>query len=332
MLRNRHPLFVAVILLASAVAAVAYACQVPVFRYALERWNADKYRIVVLNDGPLSEAATQRLQPLKNAQQEFESASRIELQVVDIRAVKDPQFIELWDRRPDKKKPLVAAYYPVGSDAPNDRPAYTAALGDGNVEQILASPVRKRIAEGLQNGHSAVWILLETGNADRDQAAYTALANQLALDEDWIQLPTPAELEVEPAVLSKAKIPLQIKFSIVKLKMNDPAEAFLLETLLNSEPDLKSFDEPMAFPVFGRGRVLYALIGKGIAPDTIRSASAFIAGPCSCQVKNQNPGFDLLMMSDWDQAVGDTLVSEPVKSVPADLKRKLTIPPGRASR
>ena len=37
-------------LLTIALASVAIACQVPVFRYALERWPADNYELVVLHD------------------------------------------------------------------------------------------------------------------------------------------------------------------------------------------------------------------------------------------------------------------------------------------
>ena len=33
----------------------AAACSVPVFRYALERWPADMYRLVVFHRGALSE-------------------------------------------------------------------------------------------------------------------------------------------------------------------------------------------------------------------------------------------------------------------------------------
>ncbi|TWW12353.1 hypothetical protein E3A20_01920, partial [Planctomyces bekefii] len=35
----------------------------------------------------------------------------------------------------------------------------------------------------------------------------------------------------------------------------------------------------------GRGRVLYALVGDGIAEGTIAAACDFLTGPCSCQVK-----------------------------------------------
>ena len=69
--------------------------------------------------------------------------------------------------------------------------------------------------------------------------------------------------------------------------------------LLGSEPDLAGSKGPMAFPVFGRGRVLYALVGAGITVDTVRRAGAFIGGECSCTIKHGNPGTDLLLVADW---------------------------------
>ena len=76
--------------------------------------------------------------------------------------------------------------------------------------------------------------------------------------------------------------------------------------LLATESDLREEFEngtPMAFPVFGRGRVLFALLGDGIATSTIEEASRFLAGACQCTVKADNPGVDLLVAFDWDAHV-----------------------------
>jgi hypothetical protein len=53
------------------------------------------------------------------------------------------------------------------------------------------------------------------------------------------------------------------------------------------------------FPVFGQGRVLYALVGAGINEMTIAETCGFLVGACSCQVKALNPGTDLLIWADW---------------------------------
>jgi hypothetical protein len=73
-----------------------------------------------------------------------------------------------------------------------------------------------------------------------------------------------------------------------------------LKSLIHSESDLSDRDDPMVFPVFGRGRALFALIGQGITTDNVRGSASFLTGACSCEVKELNPGFDLLLATDWD--------------------------------
>ena len=85
---------------------------------------------------------------------------------------------------------------------------------------------------------------------------------------------------------------------------DDPAEHILVETLMKSEPDLfQHTDEPMVFPVFGRGRSLGCLFGEFISKENINEATFFLSGACSCEVKNMNPGVDLLMAAPWDYVV-----------------------------
>ena len=159
--------------------------------------------------------------------------------------------------------------------------------------------------------------------------ALQVLQDQLAIDAKRMELPSAEEMEISEAALAESKIPLRIEFSAISVSRDDPQEKFLVDCLLGSEPDLGDYaQEPIAFPVFGRGIVLYALVGKGISPEVIRSASAFIVGPCSCQVKEQNPGFDLLLDCDWDRALGSSLISSPVPSIDV-APRLLTIPPGK---
>jgi hypothetical protein len=71
--------------------------------------------------------------------------------------------------------------------------------------------------------------------------------------------------------------------------------------LLASEADLDQdfAGEAMVFPVYGRGLILYALVGRGINNWTVERAARFLISPCSCQVKAANPGTDLLLTVDW---------------------------------
>lgn len=49
---------------------------------------------------------------------------------------------------------------------------------------------------------------------------------------------------------------------------------------------------------------MYALVGPGINPEMIMKACAFIVGPCACEIKSDNPGFDLLLEADWESGAG----------------------------
>jgi len=92
-------------------------------------------------------------------------------------------------------------------------------------------------------------------------------------------------------------------FSILPVSRSDPNERMLLTLLLNSEPDLDEYSgEPVIFPIFGRGRVLFALVGEGITTDNIRETIAFLVGPCGCEIKMMSPGVDLLLAANWDAA------------------------------
>ena len=68
--------------------------------------------------------------------------------------------------------------------------------------------------------------------------------------------------------------------------------------------------QPMAFPVYGRGRVLYSLVGDGINRQSIAEACAFLVGPSACEIKASNPGSDLLIPLDWDSGLGGRWLEE----------------------
>ncbi len=338
---------VSVLVLTSAV----LACQVPVFRYALERWQPDRYQLVVLSAGELSPTQAALLEPLTQRDAAVEvrtlvaaessdegvvgvakASPGVAVRRIDVTATNDPMFSELWKRHASQGAPVLLTLYPESYQVDAGQVAHACQLTAQGVAQVIDSPKRQELAKRLSAGHSAVWILLESGDQTKDDSAAKALETQLRLDTQWLALPTPEELEIKAEVLENAKIQLRIEFSVLRIPRDDPQELFLIECLLNSEPDLRSFDEPLAFPVFGRGRVLYALVGKGISSNTIRAASSFMVGPCSCQVKEQNPGFDLLLQCDWKAAIGETFISSPLPDVGQAEPRLLKIAPGRGTR
>lgn len=338
-----------VVLLVSVLAssALAVACQVPVFRYALERWSADQYRYVVLCEGELTKQQQQLADGLAGRGQAGESgpggqavvaggAVAAALRVHRVTQQSEGFLQDLWRQREVREEPLLVCLFPRTAAVETAAPAFTCALNSQSVQRVQSSPVRRELTKRLQSGDSAVWLFLGSGQAERDQAAYERLVAGLQQQEGRLKLPTATEMEVTEQQLQQLKVPLKLSFSVLKVNRADPAEAFLVSCLLRSEEDLEGLSEPMAFPVFGRGRVLYALVGDGIAEGTITAACDFLAGPCSCQVKEQNPGFDLLLSGDWERVLGDVLVSDPLPAAGAGKRtgnapQLLAIPPGRKS-
>ncbi len=240
-----------------------FACSVPVFRYALEHWAADPYRVTVPHGTKLD----------GNFKATTTDVSKIEL------------------RQPVSMR--------------NEEVIWSAEFNEANVKALVDSPARQQIAERLGAGESAVWVLLESGDKAKDDEANRFLDERLEYLSGVMELPKLDQQDVKNGLVSVPGDGLRLAFSTLRVKRDDAAESAFIAMLLASEPDLREIEEPIAFPIFGQGRVLYALVGRGIKVETIDRAAQFLIGSCSCQVKEQNPGVDLVMAVDWKQMVKD---------------------------
>ena len=131
-----------VVLLTVTCSATALACQVPVFRYALERWNADRYRITVVHNAPLNESQAAALARLKRATEiNHGTDASVHVQVVDVgKKSKDklsPAMLSKWRSHNDPTTPLLLVDYPRGNDVGRTEPMYQDALTESAVESIL---------------------------------------------------------------------------------------------------------------------------------------------------------------------------------------------------
>ena len=307
---NRTPIAIAAILIATSTAI--WACSVPVCRYALERWRADSYEAIVFHDGDLSESDRQLVKQLRPDEFTGDLRANVRVKLVDVSGELPPREQRVWEQYPQKSAlPTLSVHYPNPRVSPQG--IWHTSLTENAIEKMFDSPLRQQIAEELVKGTSAVWVLLESGNTARDDAAEKLLSKQLAHLESTLEISKPDEQDIAEGLIDIDPARLELSFQMFRLSRDDPDEKFLVESLLNSEDDLQNeefVNQPMAFPIFGRGRVLYALVGKGISNDGIREACEFLTGPCSCQVKNQNPGVDLLMAVNWNALVGDTNQSD----------------------
>ncbi|TFG42745.1 MAG: hypothetical protein E4H43_02715 [Bacteroidia bacterium] len=84
------------------------------------------------------------------------------------------------------------------------------------------------------------------------------------------------------------------------MSRNSTEESHFVSLLLNVEDDLKTIPEPMLFGIFGRFRALEPLLGKGITEENIKLMIDFLTADCSCVIKDDLPGMDILFTNSWD--------------------------------
>jgi hypothetical protein len=294
---------------------LAPACSVPVFRYALERWHPSPYQAFLFHRGPLAPAHKDLARRLTGEALSNQPPANLTLQEVDLDVQPPPVLLEMWQRYAHLTLPAVVVRFPRG--APAEGTLWAGSLTEEAVARLIDSPARKRLARSLVQGDSAVWLLLESGDQAKDDAAARLLETRLAHLRQTLKLPKIEEEDLASGMVSVPESALRVAFSLLRLSRGDAVESTLVHCLLGTEEDLRQGREIMAFPVFGRGRALCAVVGEGLTEENIDEASRFLIGPCSCMVKEENPGLDLLMAVDWDSQI--RLVSTSAEDEPPPL-------------
>ncbi len=309
----RNGLFAGIVVLLSAG---AYACSVPVFRYALELWPQDSYRVMVLYHDTLdsSDVASVRRIAARAAHTSGDTLglglssglglrSNIELLLENCKDPSSEKISGLWRGAGKPSLPFCAVLFP--SRAMVGRPLYAGPLSKACFDDLFDSPDRRLYAAEICKGMSAVWLFIGSGDKRKDAAALKTLKDGVSEAKAALKLPD-IDLKDVKEVVKQSDIDLRIDFSLITVSRSDKREQCLVDQLEKTEPELiKMRNDPMAFPVFARGRILYALVGKGINRQNIMDASSFLTGPCACTIKDQNPGMDMLMTFDWEAALAN---------------------------
>lgn len=328
---SRRALF-ALLLIGLLPSVPTQACSIPVFRYALERWRPDAYEAVLFHRGPLSAEAQALVAELRQA-----GRGRINLKTltIDLAGPVAEPWQHLWQKQGDVALPWLVVRYPKGVDIASW--VWAGAPSREVLGVLTGSPSRHEIVRRLLAGESAVWLLLESGDPKKDDAAGALLQSELRRLEKELKLPdaetsplSPKEKGKEDAesVKSLSDLPVRIAFSMVRVSRDDPEEKMLVAMLLRAHPDLREITEPVLYPVFGQGRALEAFVGREINAGTIAAAATFLCGACSCNVKGLNPGVDLLFAADWDQIFKDG--ARPPTEAPRKAGVSVPIPTARS--
>jgi hypothetical protein len=290
-------------LLSWGLAQVLLACNVPAFRYALERWPADLYQVVVYCEKAPRGA---EFELLRKSAAGRGGLANYSLKTVD---VTKPEGKALAEQRKIAAYPWVEISSPVHSEVQGV--VWSGPLTSPGVKRILESRTRSSLVQRLLSGEVAVWVLVRSGHEGKDRHALDALRTSLERASATLRIPEiGTDLNGDPIAVDDFKT-YPVHFALMEIARDDSDEELLVSALLKSEPDLQQYDEPMAFPVFGRGRALYALVGDGIQNKNVLEACQSLINWCSCEIKAQNPGTDLLILADWSRPYGGEMVEDP---------------------
>ncbi|TWU06490.1 hypothetical protein Pla52n_22120 [Stieleria varia] len=322
---------IAAILCVAVVATHAIACNIPVFRYALERWKPDTSEIVVFYDGELSQPQLAMVTELSSQTTQHGGHANAKVIRSNVASETDPLRRDLWEQLRSTSEPTLPAVL-IRSKLGKGRfiNHWHGSLDDADQLGIFRSPVRDELSNRLLGGQSVVWLLVQSPDQQKNLAAKELLSKTFGSLATKIQLPEGIGL---PGSELYADVPLVVKFSVLEIDASDPSEAFLTGLLTSMRKESFQSGEPLLVPVFGRGRALEVIPANDVSAKLIEDLTLFLSGACSCQVKEQNPGFDLLINADWDtELFGDLENRPPDRSAEEGRNRDpvlVPIPPGR---
>jgi len=293
--------FVGMVCLLAGVSGLAGACDTPVYRYAMYRWEPAPYEIYYFHDKPLDEPAAQIEKRVKEASQSEEKPANVFF--VDASLADDPELKRIppdvrkvWKDQPNPPVPSYMVVTPYG------RSLFQGTLDEAVITSLLDSPARQAVAKQLADGCAGVLVHVTGKDAAASDAAEKVtkeLIADVAAGKVELYLP-PGMADVAGTDDEPANSGLPLGY--LKIARDDPAEKWLIDSLMSMEEDLTSDEysgQPMIFAVFGRGRALPPFVGKGITRENLLECVSFLTGACSCVVKDQNPGMDLLFTENW---------------------------------
>lgn len=242
----------------------AEACTIPVFRYALDRWPSEPWRLEI----PTHAFTTE---PLATELRNLGATSPLNLEASVGEGTSKLAF-------------------------PGDGAVAWQAekFTETDWNDMTESPARRELARRILAGESAVWVIVSDSLED---PVLALLNKRLSFLEAAI--PPPVVDPNDPESQLGPGPELKLKYSTLAIKANDAAERFTIPMLAG--PHL--VPAPFTALVFGRGRVLGAWPTAELNDEFVEQTILYLVKACTCQAKAQNPGWDLLMQVDWDAAL-----------------------------
>lgn len=316
------------------------ACTTPVYRYAMYNWAPTPYFIFYFHPGEIPAEDAKVNEAITKLADEGPPFANLLLEPVDVsqeeveklpKPVQDAWRAQVGEKT-EEAKPVHLVFTSWGAKL------HAGRLDEATVKAMVESPLRTKIGKLLQEGCAAVMVFLpgakEAENKQAEEVAKDLIARagagQVPIESamfDPSLYPGPPsaqgpgeegseedakEAPTEEELLAAAS---RLKVGLVTVDRSQKAEKWLFDSLMAVEPDLKELaEEPMVFFAYGRGRAMPPYVGKGINAENLTAELQFLASACSCFVKDQNPGVDLLMYWDWESTADAMAANDPTLS------------------
>jgi hypothetical protein len=168
----------------------------------------------------------------------------------------------------DVDKPYYALYY--------GKRLFSKYTDPIELNNLISSPIRDKVAGEIKAGKLCVLLYLRADLKDKDDNGLQVVRKTIAAS------------------------PFNEIIPVVELSRSNKAEAHFISMLLNVESDLKDIREPMLFGIFGRFKALEPLVAGGITEENINLMIDFLTADCSCLIKDDLPGTDILYINRWE--------------------------------
>lgn len=240
------PVYIKII---AIVSLVSLACTTKVSEWVLLNSLPNQYSLIYFHKAPLIEKTRQQIVDLNK------NIMEANIQFKDV-------------IREDVDKPYYALYY--------GKRLFSTYNDQGELRNLISSPVRDKIAGELKAGKLCVILYLKTDIKEKDDNGIKEIRKAIAASPFGEIIP------------------------VIELNRNNTEESHFISMLLNVEDDLRGIKEPMLFGIFGRFKALEPLLAGGITEENINLMIDFLTADCSCLIKDDLPGTDILYINKWE--------------------------------
>ena len=119
-------------------ASSARACKLPVFRYALERWTADRYKMVAIIDAAINDQTKEALAELQRLS---DSQANVDVDIVDLSKLTEEEMWQVDGLDGSEETPLLQVFFPERDG--RRKLCWSGELTPAAIEAWRDSPLRR---------------------------------------------------------------------------------------------------------------------------------------------------------------------------------------------